>query len=100
MVNQVKDVIIINKRYVVPLPQWRGCPLTCPQALFSRRTIVLALYPQTSCFYKGIVESTPRVGKNSYTYISWVTYGSHHPFRTPCIFHYEHPVFFSSGRSS
>ncbi len=59
----------INKRHVIPLPQWRACPLTCSQALFSRRTIVLALYPQTSCFYKGIVESIPRVGKDSYSII-------------------------------
>ncbi|CAF0734417.1 unnamed protein product [Adineta ricciae] len=59
----------INKRHVIPLPQWRACPLTCPQALFPRRTIVLALYPQTSCFYKGIVESIPRVGKDSYSII-------------------------------
>ncbi|CAF1047993.1 unnamed protein product [Adineta steineri] len=59
----------INKRHVIPLPQWRACPLTCPQALFVRRTIVLALYPQTSCFYKGIVESIPRIGKDSYSII-------------------------------
>ncbi|CAF1610101.1 unnamed protein product [Rotaria magnacalcarata] len=59
----------IHKRHVIPLPQWRACPLTCPQALFSRRTIVLALYPQTSCFYKGIVESIPKIGKDSYSII-------------------------------
>jgi SAGA-associated factor 29 len=29
----------------------------------------LALYPQTSCFYKGIVESIPRIGKDSYSII-------------------------------
>ncbi|CAF0929658.1 unnamed protein product [Adineta steineri] len=59
----------ISKRHIIPLPQWRACPLTCPQALFPPRTIVLALYPQTSCFYKGVVESTPRVGKDCYSII-------------------------------
>ena len=59
----------ISKRHIIPLPQWRACPLTCPQALFSPRTIVLALYPQTSCFYKGVVESIPRVGKDCYSII-------------------------------
>ncbi|CAF0770784.1 unnamed protein product [Adineta ricciae] len=59
----------ISKRHIIPLPQWRACPLTCPQALFAPRTIVLALYPQTSCFYKGIVESIPRVGNDCYSII-------------------------------
>ncbi|CAF1140505.1 unnamed protein product [Rotaria sp. Silwood1] len=59
----------ISKRHIIPLPQWRACPLTCPQALFPPRTIVLALYPQTSCFYKGVVESIPRVGKDCYSII-------------------------------
>ncbi len=31
----------ISKRHIIPLPQWRACPLTCPQALFPPRTIVL-----------------------------------------------------------
>ncbi len=43
--------------------------MTCPQALFPPRTIVLALYPQTSCFYKGVVESIPKVGKDCYSII-------------------------------
>jgi len=59
----------ISKRHIIPLPQWRACPLTCQQALFPPRTIVLALYPQTSCFYKGVVESIPRVGKDCYSII-------------------------------
>ncbi|UJR22246.1 hypothetical protein I4U23_025307 [Adineta vaga] len=59
----------ISKRHIIPLPQWRACPLTCSQALFLPQTIVLALYPQTSCFYKGVVESTPRVGNDCYSII-------------------------------
>ncbi|CAF1655673.1 unnamed protein product, partial [Didymodactylos carnosus] len=59
----------ISSKNIIPLPQWRACPLTCEKALFPRRTIVLALYPQTSCFYKGVVESVPRIGKDSYSII-------------------------------
>ena len=59
----------ISKHYIIPLPKWRACPLTCPQALFSPRAIVLALYPQTSCFYKGVVENIPRVGRDYYSII-------------------------------
>ena len=44
---------ILSKRRVIPLPLFRSNPETDAHALFPKGTIVMALYPQTTCFYKG-----------------------------------------------
>ena len=44
---------ILSKRRVIPLPLYRANPETDIHALFPKGTIVMALYPQTTCFYKG-----------------------------------------------
>jgi len=56
----------LGKRRVVPLPLWRANPLTDPQAIFPKDSFVLALYPQTTCFYRGIVYEAPQTPQDDY----------------------------------
>lgn len=56
----------LGKRRVVPLPLWRANPLTDPQAIFLKDSFVLALYPQTTCFYRGIVYEAPQSPQDDY----------------------------------
>uniref|UniRef100_A0A023F0S9 Putative histone acetyltransferase saga associated factor sgf29 n=1 Tax=Triatoma infestans TaxID=30076 RepID=A0A023F0S9_TRIIF len=49
----------LSKRRVVPLPLMRANPETDSHALFHKGAIVMALYPQTTCFYKAIVNQLP-----------------------------------------
>ncbi|EYB82967.1 hypothetical protein Y032_0345g3095 [Ancylostoma ceylanicum] len=56
----VKDVddeqkvrLTMARRRLIPLPKWRADPERDAHALFPLEAIVLALYPQTTCFYKG-----------------------------------------------
>ncbi len=46
----------LPKRKVIALPQYRANPITDIDSLFPQDAVVLALYPQTTCFYKGVVE--------------------------------------------
>uniref|UniRef100_A0A183AL93 SGF29 C-terminal domain-containing protein n=1 Tax=Echinostoma caproni TaxID=27848 RepID=A0A183AL93_9TREM len=41
------------------LPKWKANPVTQPEAIFPKGTAVFALYPQTTCFYKAIVDEVP-----------------------------------------
>uniref|UniRef100_A0A915L4W3 SGF29 C-terminal domain-containing protein n=1 Tax=Romanomermis culicivorax TaxID=13658 RepID=A0A915L4W3_ROMCU len=56
----------LAKRRVVPLPRWRAHPTLSPDALFPLNALVWALYPQTTCFYKGVVNRTPRDPRDPY----------------------------------
>ncbi|XP_045483600.1 SAGA-associated factor 29 [Harmonia axyridis] len=56
----------LSKRRVVPLPLMRANPETDPSALFAQGTIVMALFPQTSCFYKAIVNKPPSTHMDDY----------------------------------
>ncbi|RZB39801.1 SAGA-associated factor 29 -like [Asbolus verrucosus] len=56
----------LSKRGVVPLPLMRANPETDPSALFPQGTVVMALYPTTSCFYKGIVNKPPATHTDEY----------------------------------
>ncbi|KAI0980937.1 hypothetical protein GJ496_000316 [Pomphorhynchus laevis] len=40
--------------------------MTHKEGVFHKGSIVLALFPQTTCFYKGIVESPPLTAQSSY----------------------------------
>ncbi|TPP56314.1 putative histone acetyltransferase saga associated factor sgf29, partial [Fasciola gigantica] len=57
--------VILHRRYtlarskVIPLPKWKANPVTHPDAIFTKGTAVFALYPQTTCFYKAIVDEVP-----------------------------------------
>ncbi|TGZ68543.1 hypothetical protein CRM22_004217 [Opisthorchis felineus] len=44
---------------VIPLPKWKANPVTNPEAIFPKGTTVFALYPQTTCFYKAVVDEVP-----------------------------------------
>ncbi|KAI6192570.1 SGF29 C-terminal domain-containing protein [Aphelenchoides fujianensis] len=50
--------IAIRRAYLIPLPEFRADPQRDAHALFPIDAIVLALYPQTTCFYKVPPSST------------------------------------------
>uniref|UniRef100_A0A3B3QXX5 SAGA complex associated factor 29 n=1 Tax=Paramormyrops kingsleyae TaxID=1676925 RepID=A0A3B3QXX5_9TELE len=62
-----KERHTLSRRRIIPLPQWKANPETDPEALFSKDHLVLALYPQTTCFYRALIHTPPhRVsGSNS-----------------------------------
>jgi len=62
-----KESHILSKRRVVPLPQWKANPETDPDALFSINTLVMALYPQTTCFYRAIISEQPVTAHDEYS---------------------------------
>ncbi|KAH1015060.1 SAGA-associated factor 29 [Dendroctonus ponderosae] len=49
----------LSKSRVIPLPLMRANPDTNPEALFQHRTLVMALFPQTTCFYKALINKPP-----------------------------------------
>lgn len=57
---------ILSKRRIIPLPLHRANPETDAHALFSKGTVVMALYPQTTCFYKAIINNLPTTAKQDY----------------------------------
>ena len=56
----------ISRNLIIPLPQWRANPQNCAQALHEVGAHVLALYPQTTCFYKGIIATIPETSSEDY----------------------------------
>lgn len=56
----------LSKKCVVPLPLWRANPLTDPDAIFPKDSLVLALYPQTTCFYRGVISEAPTTPQEDY----------------------------------
>ncbi|XP_069681870.1 SAGA-associated factor 29 isoform X1 [Periplaneta americana] len=64
--EEQKDRHILSRRRVVPLPLMRANPETDPQALFPKGSIVMALYPQTTCFYKAVVNQLPTSSTEEY----------------------------------
>nr|CAB3228129.1 SAGA-associated factor 29 homolog [Phallusia mammillata] len=56
----------LSKRKVVPLPQWKANPETDPNALFEKGTLVMALYPQTTCFYRAVISERPTSSFDDY----------------------------------
>lgn len=56
----------LSRKRVVPLPLWRANPVTDPEAIFPKDSFVLALYPQTTCFYRGIVSEAPQTPLEDY----------------------------------
>lgn len=65
-VDSSKAVITLHKRKVVPLPHWRANPLTQEELLHKEGCHVMALYPQTTCFYKGVVAASPETPSEDY----------------------------------
>lgn len=58
---------MVPKKKVIALPSYRADPVRHSYALFPMDAIVLALYPQTTCFYKGCVISTPKTATEDYS---------------------------------
>ncbi|KAJ8943034.1 hypothetical protein NQ318_022578 [Aromia moschata] len=54
------------RRRVIPLPLMKANPETDPQALFPQGTLVMALFPQTTCFYKALVNKPPATHVDEY----------------------------------
>ncbi|XP_072044289.1 SAGA-associated factor 29-like isoform X2 [Amphiura filiformis] len=50
---------VLSKRRVIPLPLMKANPETNPEALFKKGTLVMALYPQTTCFYRALIDEPP-----------------------------------------
>lgn len=64
--EEEKERHILSKRKIIPLPLMRVNPETDGHALFPKGTMVLALYPQTTCFYKALVNQTPQTASEDY----------------------------------
>lgn len=64
--EEQKDRHILSKRRIVPLPLMRANPETDGQALFPKGTTVMALYPQTTCFYKAVINQLPQTANEEY----------------------------------
>lgn len=64
--EEQKERHSIGRRRVIPLPTMRANPSTNPEALFPKDTIVLALYPQTTCFYGAIIDKPPEDPSQDY----------------------------------
>lgn len=64
--EEQKDRHVLSRRRVVPLPLMRANPETDAHALFSKGSIVMALYPQTTCFYKAVVNQLPTTAIEEY----------------------------------
>ncbi|XP_050306042.1 SAGA-associated factor 29 [Anthonomus grandis grandis] len=61
-----KDRHTLSKRRVIPLPLMRASPETNPEALFQKGTLVMALFPQTTCFYKALINKPPQTHVDDY----------------------------------
>ncbi|GMT07785.1 hypothetical protein PENTCL1PPCAC_29959, partial [Pristionchus entomophagus] len=57
--DREKPFTILARRRVIPLPHYRADPERDSFAIFPKNAWILALYPQTTVFYKGIVEEPP-----------------------------------------
>ncbi|XP_035690286.1 SAGA-associated factor 29-like isoform X1 [Branchiostoma floridae] len=62
-----KERHTLSRRRVIPLPQWKANPETDPEALFHKDTLVLALYPQTTCFYRALIHAPPTRPQDDYS---------------------------------
>ncbi|KAI1713077.1 SGF29 tudor-like domain-containing protein [Ditylenchus destructor] len=57
---------ILHPSRLIALPHYRADPRRDAHALFPNDAVVLALYPQTTCFYKGVVDTTPAGPSDDY----------------------------------
>ncbi|KAJ8877270.1 hypothetical protein PR048_021724 [Dryococelus australis] len=65
-IDEQKDRHVLSRRRVVPLPLMKANPETDANALFDKGSVVMALYPQTTCFYKAIVNQLPASATDEY----------------------------------
>lgn len=64
--EEQKERHTLSRRRVIPLPLMRANPETDADALFEKGTLILALYPQTTCFYRAIVQEPPKNAQDEY----------------------------------
>nr|CAG4641050.1 EOG090X0A1W [Eulimnadia texana] len=64
--EEQKERHTLSRRRVVPLPLMRANPETDADALFPKGATVMALYPQTTCFYKAVVNRLPQTAQDEY----------------------------------
>ncbi|XP_065887610.1 SAGA-associated factor 29-like [Dysidea avara] len=64
--NNGKERHTVMKRKVIPLPLYKVDPHLHPQGLFKLKQPVLALYPQTTCFYKANIHKLPKDVNSDY----------------------------------
>ncbi|XP_053213166.1 SAGA-associated factor 29-like [Panonychus citri] len=64
--EEQKERHTLSRRRVIPLPLMRANPETDQEALFEKGTLILALYPQTTCFYRAIVQEPPKTAQEEY----------------------------------
>ncbi len=64
--EEQKDRHNLSRRRVIPLPTMRANPETNPEALYVQGTVVMAIYPQTTCFYKGVIKEQPGSAAEDY----------------------------------
>ena len=57
--EEQKDRHTLSRRRVIPLTTMRASPETNPEALYTPGATVMAIYPQTTCFYKGVIKDQP-----------------------------------------
>ncbi|XP_015909234.1 SAGA-associated factor 29 isoform X2 [Parasteatoda tepidariorum] len=62
-----KPESVIESGKIIPLPLWRAHPTENPEAIFPKNSYVLALYPQTTCFYPAVVSQSPEKPEDSYS---------------------------------
>lgn len=65
--DEGKERHTLSKRRIVPLPIWKANPETDPEALFTKNMLVLALYPQTTCFYRALIHEPPKKPQDDYS---------------------------------
>ncbi|RWS30469.1 SAGA-associated factor 29-like protein [Leptotrombidium deliense] len=64
--EEQKERHTLSRRRIVPLPLMRANPETNPEALFPKSSLVLALYPQTTCFYRAVIQEPPKNSHDEY----------------------------------
>ncbi|KAJ8665120.1 hypothetical protein QAD02_006782 [Eretmocerus hayati] len=64
--EEEKEKHIVSRSRVVPLPLMRANPETDAHALFPNGAKVMALYPQTTCFYSAVVKTQPATAADDY----------------------------------
>lgn len=65
-VKETNRNFTLEKIYVKPLPLMRADPAICPDAFFPCNQFVLAMYPQTTCFFKALVKAVPKTNHDGY----------------------------------
>ncbi|KAK7084198.1 hypothetical protein SK128_010589 [Halocaridina rubra] len=64
--EEQKERHTLSRRRVYPLPLMRANPEVNPEALYAKGSIVMALYPQTTCFYKAVINRLPTLATEEY----------------------------------